>query len=126
MRFFHPTEYYKFEIPDAWLMAARANNFIPQEQAFTPVFDPEWPSTLVDALQITGTHTGVGMPQFDEARMVSVLRDMVKGAPLPAIWCSRDTPDGKLVLRHGRHRFHAAVALKFKKIPVSIRPHFEI
>ena len=126
MRFFHPTEYYRFEIPDEWLVKARAHNFIPQQPAFTPTFDPEWPSTLVDALQITRTHTGEGMPRFDAERMVLVMHHIVKNSPLPAIWCSRDSPDGKLVLRHGRHRFHAAIALKFKKIPVSIRPHFDI
>ena len=126
MLFFHPGAQYRFEIPDAWLQAAGVLRFTPRSPCYLVAPDPQWPAVTMGNLQIglpPGEHRP---PVFDEARMVTVLKAMGSGQALPALWCSQDAASGRAVLREGLHRYHAALALRFKQVPVSLRPYFTL
>lgn len=126
MLFFHPGAQYRFEIPDAWLQAAAVLRFTPRSPCYVAAPDPQWPAVSAGILQVGLPPDVHRSPLFDEARMVTVLKAMASGQALPALWCSKDTSSGRIVLREGWHRYHAAVALRFKQVPVSLRPYFTL
>lgn len=124
MLYFHPGALYKFEIPDAWLQAAGAHAFRAQRACYVSQPDLLWPVTAV-ALQRVQMAPGM-TPTFDEQRMVSVLRAMVRDTPLPALSCAPGADPAALVLCDGLHRYHAALALRFKQVPVACPPRFDL
>lgn len=126
MLFFHPGAQYRFEIPDAWLQAAAVLRFTPRSPCYVATHDSQWPAVSAGILQVGLPPDVHRSPVFDEARMVTVLKAMASGQALPALWCSKDVTSGRIVLREGWHRYHAAVALRFKQVPVSLRPHFAL
>jgi len=126
MLFFHPGAQYRFEIPDAWLQAAGALRFAPRSPCYVVAPDPQWPTLTTGILQIDLPPEGQRPPVFDATRMVATLKAMANGQALPALWCTQDAASGRLVLRQGVHRYHAAVALRFKQAPVSLRPDFTL
>lgn len=126
MLFFHPGAQYRFEIPDAWLQEAGVLRFTPRAPCYQAEPDPQWPALAVGILQVSQPPHAHASPVFDEARMVTVLKAMARGQALPALWCATDATSGRLVLCEGLHRYHAAVALRFRQVPVSLRPQFRL
>ncbi|KQP18050.1 hypothetical protein [Pseudorhodoferax sp. Leaf267] len=126
MMFFHPGAQYRFEIPDDWLQAAGVLRFMPRRLCYAHTHEPQWPTATVGIFQV-GLPPGCMAPApFAEQRMVDTLRAMATGQPLAPLWCSQEAGAPRLTLRHGLHRYHAAVALRFRQVPVSVRPHFQL
>lgn len=123
MLFLHPGALYRFEIPDDWLHSAGAQVFVPRQDCYRWQDDPLWPVTAVDILRID--LAGGMAPRFDATRMVGVLRAMVQEQPLPALRGAQ-APGGRVHLREGLHRLHAALALRFRQVPVVFPPDFDL
>lgn len=126
MLLFHPGGQYRFEIPDAWLQAAGVLRFTPRSPCYVAAPDPQWPAVTIGILQVGLPQDAQRTPVFNEARMVEVLKAMANGRALPALWCSKDAVSGRVVLHQGLHRYHAAMALRFRQVPVSLRPYFTL
>lgn len=126
MLFFHPAAQYRFEIPDAWLAAAGVMRFAPNRPCYVHTLDTQWSVSTVAILQVAPEPGACVAPDFNEQRMVEALHAMATGQPLPPLWCSQDAATAELTLRDGVHRYHAALALRFKQVPVSSRPYFSL
>lgn len=124
MRFLHPGALYTFEIPDSWLAAAGVPAFVPRQPHYAVLPDPLWPVTAVSVLNARAA-PGTAL-RFDEQRMTSLLRAMVNEVPLPALSGLADPAGSRVVVRGGLHRLHAALALRFRQVPVLLPLEFEL
>lgn len=124
MRFLHPGALYAFEIPDDWLAAAGVPAFVPRHPHYAAIPDPLWTITPVSVLHAQAA-PGTEL-RFDEQRMTALLRAMVNEVPLPALVGSADPDSPRVVLREGLHRLHAALALRFRQVPVVMPVEFDL
>ncbi len=124
MQFLHPGALYRFDIPDDWLDAAGVSAFLPHGRCYTWLPDPLWPAQAMD-VQHVALPPGQ-RPQLQRTRMVEVLQAMVRNVPLAPLRGARDPASGRIVLSQGVHRLHAALALRYRQVPVAITPHFDL
>src|SRR5208283_290211 len=105
----------RFEIPDAWLRAARVESFKPTARAFAASPDPEFPTQLLRLADVAPPWRAPGVPWFDEPRMVRILRGFRDGDLLPPIRVD-EPPVATLFrfhVREGFHRYYASAAVGF-------------
>jgi hypothetical protein len=128
MQFHHPVEDFEFEIPDAWWFAAGAHMFTPSNSAFSATSDPHWPTVLVSFAEVISPKRDKGVIDLHEERTISILRAFIEGMRLPPLESHRPPPpnSSRLALRDGFHRYFTSIAVGFTKLPVSIRPYFDI
>ncbi len=124
MRFLHPGALYTFDIPDGWLAAAGAPAFVARQPHYVALKDPLWPVRPVSVLHAQAA-PGAAL-RFDEHRMTALLRAMVNEVPLPALVGIADPASPRVVLREGLHRLHAALALRFRQVPVVLPLEFDL
>ena len=127
MDYQHPSEDITFEIPDAWLRATGASNFVPRELAFVATSNPDYPTILLPVSDIQAPRRDVGVRGLHEDRTRSLLRAFVEGTPVPPLEVHRlpEQITGQFSVRDGYHRYFASIALGFTNLPVSIRPYFD-
>ncbi len=129
MRFALPILPAEFELPDEWWAASGMAGFRPAALAFASG-DPN--ALLVSLAQIEPPFRSPGHPKdwrgFDRARMIGVLtaiarRQSLPPVPLLALPPLQDISPAPFLYRvlDGYHRFYAAVAAGFEKIPATIR-----
>ena len=117
MQFRVPHQAIEFDIPDAWMIAANANEFTPKTLAYLASSDSRWPTTLISISEIATPVRNSGVLGLNEERTVSILRAMTSGQILPAV--EGDIPPGvsefRYRVRDGYHRFYISVALGFSR-----------
>lgn len=124
MLFLHPGALYRFEVPDEWLQAAGTPSFVPLDHCYAWLPDPLWAVTVVDVQRVTLPCDEP--PPLARAPMVRLLQAMVRHQPLAALPGTQDPATGRIVLDRGMHRLHAALALRYRQVPVVLTPRFAL
>ncbi|MEN7430897.1 hypothetical protein VA599_09060 [Chromobacterium sp. TRC.1.1.SA] len=126
MHFHHPVENIEFDIPDRWWIEAGADRFKRSASSFPSSSTPAWPTQLVSIADVTAPRRNKGIVGLGEERTISLLRAMVTGLELPPLEVHQPPDATKFVVRDGFHRYFLSIALGFSKLPVSVRPYFDI
>ena len=129
MRFALPVLPAEFDLPDDWWVTSGLAGFRPAAGAF-----PSGDSKAFEVLlaEIEPPFRSLGCPKdwrgFDRERMINVLTTIARRQPLPpvsllALPPLHDISPAPFLYRvlDGYHRFYAAVASGFERIPATIR-----
>jgi hypothetical protein len=107
-------------IPAAWAAEAGIQAFKPTRRAFR-CDDPHECIALAD-IEVPLRSSGYPLDDgFCHDRMVRLLTGIRDDVSLPAIYIERADPGQRPYrVRHGVHRYHASLVVKFSHIPVEI------
>lgn len=126
MKFTFSQQSIDFEIPDEWLNETGANNFKPVSAAYCATLNEEYPTELKPIIELQAPIRNEGVAWFKKDRMVSLINGVLNGEAIPPIEAHLKPGENKLRVKDGFHRFYMSVALGFEKIPVSLRPYYDI
>lgn len=117
-----------FEIPEGWWREAEIQDFRPFADAYVASTVPEWPTELVLLSDIKPPTRNPGVRWFERERMVKILQGIKLGVAIPPVPVHEPPAmiGYRYEVRDGFHRFYAAVALGFQRLPVVILPYFDI
>ena len=115
-------------VPREWIVAAQMEGFAPSEQIFAAVEDDRFPVSVVSVGLVQPPTRNPGVIGLDRERSISILNAFRMRTALPAIEVDEAPNLGhyRYRVRDGYHRFHLAVAVGYSKLPVSVRPYFDI
>lgn len=129
MRFSWPVA---FEIPDeVWdaIPTSLATLLRESYYVFGPYRKPSGQESdlfvrAVPLLDIEPPLRSPGMSQFNDERLLSILKAIVQRQPLPAVLGLPTEPGARhpFELIDGFHRFYASAAVGFTHVPVAVRP----
>lgn len=127
MEFENPANGKVFTIADDWL--ARTEFFkttLPLGDYYEAVGSTA-PLTVVPIEAIQPPWRSRGVAEFDEERMISIMRAMLGRLPLPPLEVhSLMRSRYSFELYDGYHRYHSALALGFSSVPISCRERFDL
>jgi hypothetical protein len=126
MRFRHPIENMKFEIPDSWWIEAEAHLFERSTVSFAATSSPKWPTELVSIQYVAIPQRDPGNRILHKERTISLIQAIISGCEVPPLEVHRPPQAGRLAVRDGFHRYFISVALGFPMLPVSVRPYFDL
>ena len=115
-------------VPQEWIAAAEMESFTPGEQSFTALAEDRFPISVVSVDLVQPPKRKRGVVGLNRERSISILNAFRMKAALPAIEVDEAPNLGqyRYRVRDGYHRFHLAVAVGYSKLPVSVRPYFDI
>lgn len=109
----------------ALMLSASMSSFVPASSAYVASVVPDFENAVVSIALIQPPVRDPNIPNFTQARALSVLEAIRRGVPLPPV--EVDVPPHALGahtyrLRDGFHRFHLSAVLGFTHLPVVIKP----
>ena len=119
------SQWFTFEIPDAWWDAAGMRGFKTDRKAYrrSPQSGAETIIMLVDSVGVDPR--GPGIPTLEQYRMISVLRAIRLDRAMSPIEVTKASGQGYThALYHGYHRLAASIAVGYPLVPTVIRRHY--
>jgi hypothetical protein len=115
------SQWFTFEIPDAWWDAAGMRGFKTDRKVYRQSLQssPAEDVTIIMLVDNIGPGPrGLAVPSFERYRMISVLQAIRLDHAMRA-----NDQDYTHALYHGRHRLAASIAVGFPLVPTVIRRH---
>ena len=121
------SQWFTFEIPDAWWDAAGMRGFKTDRKVYRQSLQSSAAEDatiimLVDSIGLDPR--GPGVPTLEQYRMISVLRAIRLDRAMSPIEVTKASGQGYThALYHGYHRLAASIAVGYPLVPTVIRRH---